>query len=190
MFVHLIASLFLLLEFSKLSCGVGRPFSPHFHLKSGAVRLDHNLIAESESVGDSSLPQSQVGAFLTGVFAGAFAGATTDIILFPIDTIKTRLQSKAGISFSLSLLGNMYSGILPALAASAPSAATFFGAYDGLQRYLRPRLHEKHAPLVHILSACGGNLAQSVVRVPFEVIKQRLQVGSEIYIITLCDLLQ
>jgi len=71
----------------------------------------------------------------------------------------------------------MYNGIAPALAASAPSAATFFGAYDGLQKYLRPRFKAEHTPLVHIISACGGNLAQSAVRVPFELVKQRLQVS-------------
>ena len=108
--------------------------------------------------------------------AGAFAGATVDIILFPIDTIKTRLQSKASIKFSLSVLANMHKGIGPTIAASAPCAATFFGAYDYLQRVLAPKFKKEHQTFVHIIAACGGNLAQSVIRVPFEVIKQRLQV--------------
>lgn len=125
---------------------------------------------------DDKLP-TQFGAFITGVLSGAFAGATTDIILFPIDTIKTRLQSKAGIQFSVKVLANMYNGIGPALAASAPCAATFFGAYDSIQRYLTPKFKEEHQPAVFVLAACGGNLAQSLIRVPFEVVKQRLQAG-------------
>ena len=136
---------------------------------------DVQLLCSSESK-PPCVKQTQFGAFIVGMLSGAIAGATTDMLLFPIDTIKTRLQSKAGITFSLGMLANMYNGIVPALAASAPSAATFFGAYDGLQKYLRPRFKEEHAPFVHIISACGGNLAQSAVRVPFELIKQRLQV--------------
>lgn len=148
--------------------------------KNNQKNNEYSLIASTETNSQSVLiasKQSGMGALLTGLLSGAFAGITTDIILFPIDTIKTRLQSKAGITFSLDILANMYKGILPALAASAPCAATFFGAYDYLERTLSPKFSTSQQPAVHFFAACGGNLAQSVVRVPFEVIKQRLQAG-------------
>ena len=46
---------------------------------------------------------------------------TVDIVLFPLDTVKTRLQSKSGFRASGGFRG-IYSGILPAAAGSAPSA--------------------------------------------------------------------
>ena len=45
---------------------------------------------------------------------------TADIVLFPLDTVKTRLQSKSGFRASGGFRG-IYSGILPAAAGSAPS---------------------------------------------------------------------
>lgn len=65
----------------------------------------------------------------------------------------------------------MYSGVAPALIASAPACAAFFGAYDYLKRRLTSNLPDKYSPLAHVAAAAGGDLTQSVVRVPFEVIR-------------------
>jgi hypothetical protein len=43
-----------------------------------------------------------------------------DLILFPLDTVKTRLQSAAGFTRSGGL-SNIYSGIASTLIGSAPS---------------------------------------------------------------------
>ena len=45
---------------------------------------------------------------------------TVDIVLFPLDTVKTRLQSKSGFRASGGFRG-IYSGILPTAVGSAPS---------------------------------------------------------------------
>ena len=52
------------------------------------------------------------------------AGTTVDVVLFPLDTLKTRLQSKEGFKRSGGFRG-IYSGILPAAAGSAPSGKFF-----------------------------------------------------------------
>lgn len=161
----------LLLSFLFLS------FSIKLTSKPALALIDKRENKSKVIVASMDQEITQLGALVTGMAAGAFAGATVDIILAPIDTIKTRLQSKAGIKFSMSLLANIYKGIGPTIAASAPCAATFFGTYDYLQRVLSPKFKKDHQTLVHMTAACGGNLAQSVIRVPFEVIKQRLQAG-------------
>ena len=109
-------------------------------------------------------------AFLTGLLSGAVAGITVDLTLFPLDTIKTRLQASANTKFSLDLLKGVYDGVGPGLLASAPACAAFFGAYDSFKRSLTARYPDpKLAPIVNMLAAAGGDLTQSVVRVPFEV---------------------
>ena len=52
--------------------------------------------------------------------AGGIAGTTVDIVLFPLDTIKTRLQSKIGF-WAAGGFKSIYAGIGPAAAGSAPS---------------------------------------------------------------------
>lgn len=77
------------------------------------------------------------------MIAGASAGATVDIALYPMDTIKTRLQSAKGMVRSLlsvtdpdtGFMGSggfrgVYSGLLATAGGSAPGAALFFVTYE------------------------------------------------------------
>ncbi len=52
--------------------------------------------------------------------AGGIAGTTVDVVLFPLDTLKTRLQSKKGF-WAAGGFRHVYSGIAPAALASAPA---------------------------------------------------------------------
>ena len=52
--------------------------------------------------------------------AGGIAGTTVDIVLFPLDTIKTRLQSSKGF-WGAGGFHRIYAGIVPAAAGSAPT---------------------------------------------------------------------
>lgn len=119
-------------------------------------------------------------SFITGLLSGAVAGTTVDLVLYPLDTIKTRLQATAGAKLSVATFKGLFNGVGPAIAASAPCAAVFFGAYDSLKRVLTDKLPEDCASLVYAGSAAGGDIAQSVVRVPFEVVKQRVQAGVDV----------
>ena len=52
--------------------------------------------------------------------AGGCAGTSVDVTLFPLDTLKTRLQSAEGFKVSGGFKG-IYNGIGPAVLASAPN---------------------------------------------------------------------
>ena len=52
--------------------------------------------------------------------AGGIAGTTVDVVLFPLDTIKTRLQSSKGF-WAAGGFHRIYAGIVPAAAGSAPT---------------------------------------------------------------------
>lgn len=118
--------------------------------------------------------------FQIGLLAGAVAGFTVDAVLFPLDTLKTRLQMSAESASRKALFKGIYNGFAPAVAASAPAAAAFFGTYDYVKRVLAASSKDesgKWAPLQHMAAAAAGDVASSTVRVPFEVVKQRLQSG-------------
>ncbi|KAF2496222.1 mitochondrial carrier [Lophium mytilinum] len=112
--------------------------------------------------------------FLRSLLAGGLAGTTVDLTLFPLDTLKTRLQSSAGFSRSGGLRG-IYRGVGSALVGSAPGAALFFTTYDSTKRILLTRTSPGNDALAHMAAASLGEVAACAVRVPTEVVKQRAQ---------------
>ncbi|KAJ2002141.1 S-adenosylmethionine transporter [Coemansia thaxteri] len=106
--------------------------------------------------------------------AGGFAGMAVDTALFPLDTIKTRLQAKAGFLASGGFRG-VYAGLSSAVIGSAPGAAMFFLTYEQVKAGCERRVPHKYQPFVHMLAASAGEIAACLIRVPTEVIKQRLQ---------------
>ncbi|KAK9761427.1 S-adenosylmethionine transporter [Basidiobolus ranarum] len=107
------------------------------------------------------------------ILAGGMAGTAVDTALFPLDTIKTRLQSKAGFIKSGGFSG-IYSGLSSAVIGSAPGAAAFFVTYETLKVALTGNATNE-SPFVHMAAASGGEISACFVRVPTEVIKQRMQ---------------
>ncbi|KKK17346.1 mitochondrial carrier protein [Aspergillus ochraceoroseus] len=129
------------------------------------------------------------------LISGAIAGLTVDCSLYPLDTIKTRLQKArhhgpSVPSPSLSLkqtIRGIYAGLPSVLLGSAPSAASFFIVYDGVKRTLlasssassseSPSHTRTHVFLTQSLASSMGEIAACAVRVPTEVVKQRAQAG-------------
>ncbi|KXS95467.1 hypothetical protein AC578_6869 [Pseudocercospora eumusae] len=105
--------------------------------------------------------------YLRSLLAGALAGTTVDVSLYPLDTLKTRLQSSPGFWASGGFRG-IYSGIASAAIGSAPGAALFFVTYEAVHRA---------SPHAHVLAATLGEIAACAVRVPTEVVKLRAQAG-------------
>ncbi|OAA63931.1 S-adenosylmethionine transporter of the mitochondrial inner membrane [Cordyceps fumosorosea ARSEF 2679] len=95
--------------------------------------------------------------FRTALLAGAVAGTTVDLSLFPLDTLKTRLQSSSGFFASGGFAG-IYRGIGSAVVGSAPGAAFFFCTYESAKQWLSPRLGGSDAP-THMLAASAGEVA-------------------------------
>ncbi|KAG0020564.1 hypothetical protein BGZ80_003988 [Entomortierella chlamydospora] len=121
------------------------------------------------------MPAPRQATLLQCMLAGAMAGTAVDTALFPLDTLKTRLQSKAGFAASGGFRG-VYSGLTSAVIGSAPGASMFFVTYEGLKTALTAVMPDaQYAPAVHMMAASGGEIAACFVRVPTEVIKQRMQ---------------
>lgn len=101
--------------------------------------------------------------------AGGIAGLSADLILFPLDTIKTRLQSSSGFRGSGGFT-RLYAGLGSACIGSIPSAAVFFAAYESGKRILPQDTWWSAGA-----SAAVGETIACGIRVPVEVIKQRSQ---------------
>ncbi|OAL50333.1 mitochondrial carrier [Pyrenochaeta sp. DS3sAY3a] len=130
--------------------------------------------------------------YLRSLIAGGLAGTTVDLSLFPLDTLKTRLQSSAGFAASGGLSG-IYRGVGSAIVGSAPGAALFFITYDSVKRWGTSPTStststtsstpgtgpqdgiKKNEALTHMLAASLGEISACLIRVPTEVIKQRAQ---------------
>ncbi|KAJ9453151.1 putative mitochondrial carrier C12B10.09 [Diplonema papillatum] len=111
-------------------------------------------------------------SFVRSLVAGAAAGTAVDVILFPLDTIKTRSQAPNGFWKAGGFRG-VYKGLGPVLIGSAPGAAIFFSTYESV-KYLMPA---DRPTFGHMTAACAGEVAACLVRVPTETLKQRLQAG-------------
>ena len=121
-------------------------------------------------------------SFLTSLVAGGMAGTTVDVALFPIDTLKTRLQAPGGF-FKAGGFRGIYRGLGAAAAGSAPGAALFFSTYESSKTFLsqqQARLAAEHDVIVsdatvHMTAASLGEVAACLVRVPTEVVKAKMQ---------------
>ncbi|KAJ3071032.1 hypothetical protein HDU98_005918 [Podochytrium sp. JEL0797] len=118
-------------------------------------------------------------SFVAALLAGAGAGFTVDVALFPLDTIKTRLQSRQGFIAAGGFRG-VYAGLSSAAIGSAPGAAAFFSTYEFLKKKLNASVGNKSGnmdAMIHMMAASGGEVVACVIRVPTEVVKQRMQTG-------------
>jgi solute carrier family 25 S-adenosylmethionine transporter 26 len=117
--------------------------------------------------------------------AGGLAGGISTGIIFPIDTMKTMIQTNSHIvttqqAFQALLRNrnvfNFYAGVAPAVVGSIPSSALYFGTYETMKQILRRHCNDTLSrPFQHMIAASSGNIASSAVFVPKEVIKQQLQ---------------
>lgn len=104
-------------------------------------------------------------SFVTSLLAGAMAGLSVDLLFYPIDTVKTRLQSAQGFWKSGGFSG-VYRGMGSVAVGSAPGASIFFVTYESAKSYLSKALYPEHSqdakvmsPAVHMLS---GTMAEMV----------------------------
>ncbi|KAK1759145.1 mitochondrial carrier domain-containing protein [Echria macrotheca] len=120
------------------------------------------------------------------VLAGAVAAFTVDLLVYPLDTIKTRYQSQQYINRSgaastyRSLYKGLYQGIGSVVIATLPAAGVFFVSYEAAKSGLAAVLPSAiPQPAVHALASGAAELASCAVLTPAEVIKQNAQVLRE-----------
>lgn len=71
----------------------------------------------------------------------------------------------------------LYAGIAGNLAGVAPSTAIFMACYEPLKQAVQSRVPDDRSFLGPLIAGAGSGLAASIIRVPTEVVKQRIQAG-------------
>ncbi|GAN06623.1 mitochondrial 2-oxodicarboxylate carrier protein [Mucor ambiguus] len=118
--------------------------------------------------------------------AGAIAGVSEILVMYPLDVVKTRAQLSTGASTGIiTTMTNMikqegaaslYRGILPPIMVEAPKRATKFAAneqYTGL--YKKMFGFEKVTQSLSVLTGVSAGITEAFLIVPFELIKVRMQ---------------
>jgi hypothetical protein len=71
----------------------------------------------------------------------------------------------------------LFGGLSATILCALPSAALYFGTYEAVKRIGVRHVPDGAEPLVHLCAGAASELTSSVVAVPFEVIKCRMQLG-------------
>ncbi|GMY29388.1 protein MITOFERRINLIKE 1, chloroplastic [Fagus crenata] len=127
---------------------------------------------------------------LIGAAGGGIAGAFTYVCLHPLDTIKTKLQTKGASQIyantfdaalktfqSKGILG-FYSGVSAVIIGSTASSAVYFGTCE-LGKSVLSKLDRFPSVLIPPTAGAMGNIVSSAIMVPKELITQRMQAGAQ-----------
>ncbi|KAG9567321.1 hypothetical protein KCU71_g3122, partial [Aureobasidium melanogenum] len=123
--------------------------------------------------------------------AGAFAAFTVDLLVYPLDTLKTRFQSPDYNRLYLDratnavnkqvLFRGLYQGVGSVIIATLPSSGAFFTTYEGVKSTFSkynptfsgsPLLPQ---PIIHSAASSIAELVSCAILTPAEVIKQNAQ---------------
>ncbi|KAF4556945.1 putative mitochondrial carrier protein 30 [Elsinoe fawcettii] len=118
--------------------------------------------------------------------AGAFAAFSVDLLVYPLDTLKTRIQSpeykklflNAGTNTvnRAALFRGLYQGLGSVIIATLPSSGAFFTTYEGVKHLLSSTSLPQ--PLIHSTASSLAELVSCAILTPAEVIKQNAQMVS------------
>ncbi|KAK2031521.1 mitochondrial carrier [Colletotrichum zoysiae] len=113
--------------------------------------------------------------------AGAAAAFTVDCLVYPLDTLKTRYQSRDFVQTYASSPGSkaplfrgLYQGIGSVVLATLPAAGIFFATYESMKKTIS-KTGWVPQPLVHSLASAISEMGSCLVLAPAEVIKQNAQ---------------
>ncbi|XP_017981531.1 PREDICTED: protein MITOFERRINLIKE 1, chloroplastic [Theobroma cacao] len=126
---------------------------------------------------------------LIGAAGGGIAGAFTYVCLHPLDTIKTKMQTRGASeiyantfdaivkTFHTKGILGFYRGVSAVIVGSTASSAVYFGTCE----FGKSILSKLDYPALLIPPTAGamGNIVSSAIMVPKELITQRMQAGAK-----------
>lgn len=127
---------------------------------------------------------------LIGAGGGGIAGAFTYVCLHPLDTVKTKLQTKGASeiyngafdvivkTFQSKGIMGFYSGVSAVIVGSTFSSAVYFGTCE-FGKSVLSKIESFPSVLIPPTAGAMGNIVSSAIMVPKELITQRMQAGAK-----------
>ncbi|XP_064956030.1 uncharacterized protein LOC135607831 [Musa acuminata AAA Group] len=139
------------------------------------------------SAGDLSVAQHDGLRFWQFMVAGSVAGLVEHTAMFPVDTLKTRMQAGSPLGMRqalravLSLEGTfgLYRGLGAMSLGAGPAHAVYFSVYE-LSKESLARGNPNN-PVVHAASGVLATVVSDAVFTPMDTVKQRLQLKGSPY---------
>ncbi|KAH8093818.1 mitochondrial carrier [Cristinia sonorae] len=123
--------------------------------------------------------------------AGALAGITEHAVMFPVDSIKTRMQVFAtspaavytGIGNAFTRISAtegaraLWRGVSSVIMGAGPAHAVHFGTYEMIKEFAGGNVEGvQHQWIATSIAGASATIASDALMNPFDVIKQRMQV--------------
>jgi len=126
--------------------------------------------------------------FLSIALSGGIAGGIEHFIMFPIDTVKTRMQTssfyggteyKSVMKAILTIIKRegffrLYKGCSAIVIAAIPSHSFYFGIYETMRQILHISRNQ-YEPFKTMIAAVIATMGHDLIVTPVDVVKQRMQ---------------
>mmetsp|Transcript_5206 Transcript_5206/g.9138 ORF Transcript_5206/g.9138 Transcript_5206/m.9138 type:complete len:389 (-) Transcript_5206:92-1258(-) len=145
--------------------GVGRGGS------SSVVNSNNNKHRLNQVVGDLVRTIKESRRHLA---AAAVARSISIFAMYPMDTIKTRMQMEQANALRMS---GLFKGVEGSLLGQVPYGVLTFGSYEVYKKTLLEKFPQVKPVFLYALSAILGDLTGSFWLCPSEVVKQQMQAG-------------
>ncbi|KAK3808485.1 MAG: putative mitochondrial carrier protein [Benniella sp.] len=128
------------------------------------------------------------------LLAGAFAGIAEHAIMYPVDSIKTRMQIiqptpqavYSGVINAISKISTtegaktLWRGVNSVILGAGPAHALYFGTYE-VAKHAFGGNESGHHPIAAGAAGACATITSDALMNPFDVIKQRMQVHGSVY---------
>ncbi|KAF9278673.1 Fe(2+) transporter [Mortierella antarctica] len=139
-----------------------------------------------------ALPENS--SLSASLVAGALAGIAEHAVMYPVDSIKTRMQVLqptpgavySGVINAASRISTtegvrtLWRGVNSVIMGAGPAHALYFGTYEYAKQAFGGN-EAGHHPLAAAAAGACATIAADALMNPFDVIKQRMQVHGSIY---------
>ncbi|KAK3245204.1 hypothetical protein CYMTET_45216 [Cymbomonas tetramitiformis] len=142
-------------------------------------------------------------AFSRYLVAGAAAGMAEHTIMFPVDTVKTRMQACPSVVTAAGCCAEryttvsgtvrtilkdegivgMYRGVTAMAVGAGPAHAVYYAAYEAGKQFLGTN-SSRVDPMVGGAAGAFATIVSDAIAVPMDVVKQRLQLPHSPYLNT------
>ncbi|KAI9092446.1 mitochondrial carrier [Phlyctochytrium arcticum] len=138
-----------------------------------------------------ALPTSSMAA---NMVAGALAGISEHTIMYPLDSVKTRMQVLSpnpqaiysGVTNALSRITTvegfsaLWRGVSSVIIGAGPAHALYFATYEQCKEVFK-EMDSGHHHLSHAAAGAAATIVSDGLMNPFDVVKQRMQVHGSTY---------